>query len=182
MNSFQFLESLWQDLRFAARMLLKSPGFTILAVVTLALGIGANTAIFSLINAVLLKSLPVKDPRTLVLLKWDSRKWPPGIIQSGRDSDLSFAYPAFQDFLGQHRALSSVFAFASLGFNGQNATVSICGDASLADGKMVTGEFLSDLGVTPLLGRPIVDADEPEFESHSAHTRMLFSGHWSGRV
>jgi hypothetical protein len=76
MWSFSFAESLRRDLRFGFRLLAKSSGFTALAVITLALGIGANTAIFSLINAVMLRSLPVQNPSQLVVLRWTAREEP----------------------------------------------------------------------------------------------------------
>jgi predicted permease len=155
------MNSILQDVRYAIRMLLKSPGFTAIAVLTLALGIGANTAIFSLIDAVMLKTLPVKHPGQLVLLSWDTNKWPGNFGQTGGDSSLSFSYPAFEEFSQQNHVLSGVFAFVPLGFTPQNTTVSFNGEPTLANGMMVTGNFFSGLGVTPLLGRAISDADEP---------------------
>jgi predicted permease len=151
-----------QDARYAIRMLLKSPAFTTIAVLTLALGIGANTAIFSLIDAVMLKTLPVKDPQQLVLFSWDTHKWPRTFGQTGGESRLSFSYPAFEQFRQQNQVLSSTFAFVPLGFTPQNTTVSINGQPTLANAMMVTGNYFSGLGVAPLLGRGITDPDEPE--------------------
>jgi predicted permease len=173
-----WLEDLLQDVRFALRMIRKSPGFTAVAVLTLALGIGANTAIFSLINAVMLKTLPVKDPQQLVLLKWDSSKWPPGFVQSGGDSDFSFSYPVFEEFREQDRVLSSIFAFASLGFGDQNSTVSLNGEPTLANGEMVTGGFFPGLGVSPLLGRAIVEADE---QPGAPRVAVISYAYWTRR-
>jgi predicted permease len=155
------MTSLVKDIRYAIRVLIKSPGFAIVGILTLALGIGANTAIFSLVDAALLKQLPVSQPQQLYLFTWQAnRKWPPNVSQTGNESRFSFSYPAFREFRDRQQALSSVFAFVPMGFNAQNTTVGINGRPTQANGMMVTGEYFSGLGVTPLLGRAITRGDE----------------------
>jgi predicted permease len=154
-----FLDSLWQDLCYGLRMLRKNPGFAAVTILTLALGIGTNTAIFSLIHAVMLESLPVKNPQQLVLFQWDTNKWPPMFHVTGWPKYL-FSYPEYKEFQAQEKTLSGIFAFVPLGFNAENTTVGLNGQPTLADGMMVTGQYFSTLGVTPFLGRGITDADE----------------------
>ncbi len=155
------MTSLIKDTRYAIRVLIKSPGFAIVGILTLALGIGANTAIFSLVDAVMLKQLPVKDPQKLVLFTWQAdHKWPPSVSQTGNASRFSFSYPAFREFRDRTRSLSSVFAFVPMGFTSQNTTVGVNGRPTQANGMMVSGEYFSGLGVTPMLGRAITHADE----------------------
>lgn len=173
-----FFSGVLQDFRYALRILRKSPGFTAVAVLTLALGIGANTAIFSLINAVLLKSLPVKNPQQLVLFQWDDNKWPPHFGETGGDSKYSFSYPTFEDFRTQSDTLSAAFAWVPLGFSDENITVGINGEPTLANGIMVTGEYFSGLGVTPLLGRGITEADENPGAPRAA---VISYAYWSRR-
>src|SRR5260221_108723 len=140
------VETCWQDLRFAARMLRKNPGFTAVAVLTLALGIGANTAIFSLMNAVLLRSLPVRDPNRLVQFAYTSTS----------DWNSWFDYPQFQVVRERATKLSGVFGGTSLGrVNGIGPGV-----AGLANGGAYTANFFSVLGVEPQVGRLFTSDDD----------------------
>src|SRR5262249_27701377 len=117
-----WLEQIAADIRYALRQLGRSPGFTLAVVFSLALGIGANTAIFSLIDAVMLRMLPVKSPERLVLLNWVCPKRPAAMaVQSGyidsRDTGWrspSFAFPAFEEFRTHDQAFSSIFGFTAL--------------------------------------------------------------------
>src|ERR1035438_9638404 len=120
------MKSLLQDVRFGLRMLRKSPGFTAVAVITLALGIGANTAIFSLINAIMLRTLPVRDPQSLVQLNWVARGTPEfhqsynsgGCLEerpASGDTGCSFSYPMFEQAHSQRSVFAGVFAFVPSG-------------------------------------------------------------------
>src|SRR2546421_12030472 len=102
------MNGLFHDLRFAVRQLAKYRGFSIVAVVTLALGIGANTAIFSMLDQVLLRSLPVKEPDRLVLLRFAGRE--EGHVSSRGDSHLYFSYPLYRDLRDRNSVFSGVIA------------------------------------------------------------------------
>jgi hypothetical protein len=171
MSRWTSLEKLGQDLRYAARAMRGNPGMTLVAVLSLALGVGANTAIFSLIDAVMLRMLPVRQPEQLVMLNWLSRKWPSRQIMSsqsgyrdtdktGRSTSMSFSYPGFEEFRSHNQVRSGIFGFAPLGFGKDSVNITIDGQASLATGDMVTGEYFSGLGVAPALGRAITEEDE----------------------
>jgi predicted permease len=156
-------EEMFQDLRFGMRMLGRSPVFTAVAVMSLALGIGANTAIFSLVNAVLLKKLPVQNPDELVLLHWVSGKKFPAKAISGsvdmrddRSSSTSFSYSAFEQFRDHNEALSDVFAFTDVG----RLNVSVDGQAELVSGQLISGGYFEGLGVRTILGRTITAEDD----------------------
>ncbi len=169
------IESAVQDLRFAFRMLRKSPGFTAVAVLTLALGIGANTAIFSLIDAVLLRSLPVRDPQRLVVFQWTAHQAPntsgsysfmscpaastsedaAGSETSGNHG-CSFSFPMFRQFQSLQNAFSSVTALAG----NVGLTLRSNGSASFVEGELVSGDFFGTLGVVPALGRLLTPSDD----------------------
>jgi len=177
-----------QDLKFALRTLAKTPGFTLVAVLMLALGIGANTAIFSLLDAIMLRSLPVRNPRELVHFSWASPKWPKvvhgisgsesmGQDESGRTFAASFSYPAFERFHTDQTAFSSLFGFYDL----DQVNVNVRGSATLAHGVMVTGEFFSGLGVPPMLGRAITPEDaNPGSPAVAVISYKFWLDHFSG--
>jgi putative ABC transport system permease protein len=146
------MNSLWQDIRFGLRMLRKSPGFAAVAVITLALGIGANAAIFQLIDAVRLRTLPVKDPNTLAIIHVDKKHWGQGNF-SGNYSD--FTFPLWQQVRDRQKAFSSVAVWSEDRLN-----LATGGEVDFAHAIWVGGDFFKTLGVQPILGRLISLADD----------------------
>ncbi|HEY2800685.1 MAG TPA: ABC transporter permease [Chthoniobacterales bacterium] len=138
------------DLKFALRQLRKSPGFTFIAVLTLALGIGANTAIFSVVNAVLLKPLPFPTPQQLLAV---------GSINthngSPRDQLSSLSYPDYFDLRKQNRTLSSISVYTD-----ETITFASTAGAQSVYGVKCSGDFFDTLGIKPILGRAFMRADE----------------------
>jgi predicted permease len=151
-RSVLFLETLFQDLRFAARLLRKSPAFTAVAILTLSLGIGATTAIFHLIDAVRLRSLPVANPHDLVSIEIQGGNHGFG-VNAGSDTNLTF--PLFQQIREHQKSLSGVFAWQPWGFEfGQGA------QAKSVFGLWVSGELFSTLRIIPAKGRLLNAEDD----------------------
>ena len=160
-----WLETLWQDVRYGLRMLRKKPGFTLIAVLSLAIGIGANTAIFSLVDAVLLKSLPVKEPAALAQFKWLRGSNFSGFSYDGscRTDEAaglrlctSFPQQTFEQFREQQSVLTELFAFAPL----EQLNANVDGQAEVASGLVVSGGYFTGLGVQSRLGRTLTAEDD----------------------
>jgi predicted permease len=159
------MNGLIQDLRYGIQMLLKHPGFTVIAVLTLALGVGANTALFSVVDAVLLKKLPVKDPDRLVLFNatWNRDRFSPGSFNGSNRRDpntglttaTSFPIHTLWRMRQENSPLSDVFAFAPVDLN-----LNAGGQAELISAQVVSGNYYATLGVPALIGRTIGETDD----------------------
>ena len=181
------MNTLWQDLRYGIRMLAKSPGFTAVSILTLALGIGANTAIFSLIEGILMRALPIQDAQNVVVLKWSARKTPDRHnsssygdctnnyrLRGGPVTSCSFSEPFFNDVVSNIGAFSSVAAFANAG----QLDLSSNGTASVLTGQAVSGEFFPLLGVRAVAGRLIAPSDDAVSEQPVV---VLNYGYWKSQ-
>jgi len=175
--------ALWQDVRYGLRMMTKTPGFTAIAVLTLALGIGANTAVFSLIEAVMLRSLPVEDPRQLVVLEWSANKnphfdgymnygdtSPPREFSETNPTGTSFPFPFLQEV-----EKSNVFSGVAAWAGGGALALSGNGPATSVNGQCVNGDFFRTLGVRAAVGRLLRPGDD---QVSAAPALVLNYGYW----
>ena len=140
------LDSLWRDVRYAARTLRRSPAFSTVAVLTLALGIGANTAIFSVVNAIMLRPLPVERPEQLIAL---ATVYPDS-------TEPVFSYPAYRRFEADAAQLAEVFAASSV----RRDAITLDGAPEPVDHKWVSGNYFTTLGVPAAVGRTLLPADD----------------------
>jgi putative ABC transport system permease protein len=175
-SSSAFWDALWlqpkrledeviQDLGYGVRMILKHPGFSFVVVFTLALGIGANTAIFSIVNAVLLRPFPYEAPEQLVI---------PGESSNGTRGNSGLSYPNFADWKDDR----SVFASVSAVRSNENYNLTGSGEPERLNGRLVSAGFLSTLGIRPLLGRDLLAEDDRQGATPSV---ILSYGLWSRR-
>src|SRR5580704_16414911 len=144
-----------RDLRYALRQLARTPAFTAVAILTLALGIGANSAIFSVMNALLLRYLPAHDPSRLVYLHTTGN--PNGSSQTGH-GDSSLTMPIFEQFRKQNDAFAEVAAYVPLGIG--KVAVRYGKEPDEAESQMVSGNFFTALGVLTARGRTFQIEDE----------------------
>ena len=148
--------NLAQDLRFALRQLRRSPGFAITAALTLALGIGANTAIFSLLDQALLRSLPVRDPGQLVVLRGTGDAWEGhSSSHGGIGEDSSFSYPMYRDLRAHDEAFSDMLATAPT-----EVDLLRGGQARVVPAEIVSGNYFMLLGLTPAQGQLFTQSED----------------------
>jgi predicted permease len=167
------------DLRYALRMLAKSPGFTAIAIGSLALGIGANTAIFSITKHVLLDQLHVPHAGQLRLLEWSSKQptaihslWGDWNTRPDSVSSSSFSYPIYEELRKQNRDLNDLFAFKDAG----QMDVTIDGQAQVVQSELVSGNYYQQMEVQPQLGRAIGPADD---QVDAAPVAVISDGYWT---
>jgi putative ABC transport system permease protein len=153
MNTLGFLESIWQDVRYGVRLLRRNPTFAAVAILTLALGTGANTAMFEVANAVWLRPLPIPHPEQLVQVQLDPHKGGRSGDRTGRYSVLSV--PEWQQLRDRQRVFSSIAAWGTASFN-----IAHGGPMQLTDGVWVSGTFFDTIGVPAYRGRTLGPADD----------------------
>ena len=164
------VDGLVQDLRYAGRMLRRDPGFTAVAVLSLAMGIGASTAAFSVFNAVMLRPLPVPEPDRLVLLE-----------PQRRGTRFVLFNPIFEELRRRQRTLAGVFASTNEPF--LKVTFDDAASPSYVRGSLVSGSYFSVLGVSPSLGRLITDRDDhlPETSGGESCAAVISHQFWVRR-
>ncbi len=160
---FRSLENLARDISFSARVLRKSPGFTSVAILTLALGVGANTTVFSMINGLLLRPLPVPESDRLIVMG----------IKDGPRPNYSFSEPLFRGLERRHQVFSEVFAF-------NHMTMQLKGDSGTENviGQLVSGEFFPALQTPPLLGRTLTPLDDSKGGNPQGFAVVISEGFW----
>jgi predicted permease len=163
------LDGLWQDLRFTIRGLRRAPGFTLVAILTLALGIGANTAIFSIVNGLLLRALPVAAPEQLVMVSTQNA------VRDGYPSGWSVS--VWEQIRQQASPLGRAVAWSVFS---ERVDLAAEGEADLVDGLFVSGNFFQELGVAPILGRAFTDADDRLGRAES-RVGVISHGVWQRR-
>jgi len=180
-EGWPWVENLRRDLGYAARMLRKSPGFTAVAVGSLALGIGANTAIFSIAKEVLLDRLSVPYAGELRLFAWHSKRnsavhstWGDWDAAPHSVDSTSFSYPVYQLMQKQNHVLADLFAFKNLG----RLNVTVNNEAEVVQGDLVSGNFYEQMEVQPQLGRAIGPADD---RVGAPPVAVISDGYWTRR-
>jgi putative ABC transport system permease protein len=152
MNTFSPIDTLWQDLRYALRLLARDKSFALAAVLSLTLGIGANTAIFQLLEAVRLRTLPVEEPENLALIRFPDRTSRMGSF-NGRLPILT--YPQWTDINERQQSFDALWAWSARRFN-----TSPRGEVHFAEGLFVSGNYFPALGVKPIVGRVLGPGDD----------------------
>ncbi len=172
---FSTVESIAQDVRYAARMLLKSPAFAAVAVLSLALGIGANAAIFQLVDAVRFRLLPVRDPQELVQVPLTDTSQLRGRQPRGN----ALTYPIWERIQVRQQALLGMFAFGDTAFN-----LSSTGESRMVRGLLVSGGFFDSLGLRPVAGRLLDAADDRRGcgLSGAVISYAFWQGHFGGQL
>jgi macrolide transport system ATP-binding/permease protein len=183
MRSWTSLERLGQDLRYGWRTLRKNPLFTSMAVLSLALGIGANTAIYSVMDAIMIRALPVRNPDELLILNWRASV-DPEVVRShngssytepgGGNTSPDFPWPAYELLRNHNDVFATLFAFKNAG----PLSLVVRGQAEVGQVEFVSGGFFSGLGIIPAAGRLIIDSDELAGASQVA---VLSYNYWHGR-